>query len=277
MSALLALPAAACYGLADFAGAIAARREPVLVVTAVAQLAGLALLLPALAVLPGAVSWPALAIGALGGLAGTAGLAMYFRGLAIGPMGVVAPLSALVAAGLPFGVGVLLGGERPGALALAATTLALAAVWLTTASTARRNTPARLGLLLGLGSGVGFGLFFVALDATPDGSGLWPLLGARAASVPLLIAVLFVVQRAPRTPRHPGLMVLSGVGDTVANALFLLATRVGLLSLSAVLVSLYPVVVALLARWVLGERLTARQSVGAVLAVAAAGLLAAAG
>ncbi len=275
MSAPLALGAALSYGIADFAGALATKRERVLVVTAYAQLAGLVALVPAVLLLPGSPSAAALGIGALGGLAGTAGLAMYFRGLAIGPMGVVAPLSAVVAAGLPFGVGVLAGGERPGILALVATVLALVAVWLTTAgSTANGGSPRR-AVLLGLGSGLGFGLFFVALDATPDGSGLWPLLGARTTSVSVLIVILLVLA-GPRLPGHPGLMIVSGIGDTLANALFLLATRAGLLSLSAVLVSLYPVVVALLARWVLGERLTRVQSAAAVLAVAAAALLAAA-
>ncbi len=273
MSVPFAVPAAVAYGVADFAGGLAARRDPVLLVVVVAQLAGVAALLPALALLPGTPSWSAVGLGALGGLAGTAGVAMYFRGLAIGPMGVVAPLSALAAAGLPVGVGVLLAGERPGPGALVATTLAMAAIWLTTASS-RRDGPARRGVLLGLGSGAGFGLFFVALDATPVGSGLWPLLGARAASVPVLLVVLLAVH-GPRRPRSTGLMLVSGVGDTVANVLFLLATRTGLLSLSAVLVSLYPVVVVLLARCVLGERLTRVQSCGAVLALGAAGLLAA--
>ncbi len=276
MSAPLALGAAISYGIGDFAGALATKRERVLVVTAYAQLVGLVALVPAVLLLPGSPSAAALGIGALSGLAGTAGLAMYFRGLAIGPMGVVAPLSAVVSAGLPFGVGVLAGGERPGILALVATALALVAVWLTTSgsSSAGGGSP-RSGVLLGLGSGVGFGLFFVGLDATPDGSGLWPLIGARTTSVTTLIVILLLLA-GPRLPRRPGLMILSGFGDTLANVLFLLATRAGLLSLSAVLVSLYPVVVALLARWVLGERLTRVQSVAAVLAVAAAGLLAAA-
>jgi drug/metabolite transporter (DMT)-like permease len=276
VSAPLALGAALSYGIGDFAGAVATKREPVLVVTAYAQLAGLVVLVPAVLLLPGSPSVAALVIGALSGLAGTAGLAMYFRGLAIGPMGVVAPLSAVVSAGLPFGIGVLLGGERPGILALVATGLALVAVWLTTSgSTITGSGSSRHGVLLGLGSGVGFGLFFVGLDATPDGSGLWPLLGARTTSVTVLIVILLLLS-GPRLPRRPGLMIVSGFGDTFANVLFLLATRAGLLSLSAVLVSLYPVVVALLARWVLGERLTRVQSAAAVLAVAAAGLLAAA-
>ena len=272
MSVPIALPTAVAYGIADFTGGLAARRAPVLAVTAVVQVAGLLALLPVIFLLPGRPSAAALVIGGLAGVAGAAGLLLYLRALAVGPMGVVAPLSAVVGAGLPLVVGVL-GGERPGPLTLLAVAVALVAILLATAGTPGVAT-SRSGPALGLAAGVGFGLFFIGLDATPPDSGLWPLLAGRVATVTLLVA-LVAARRSAARPNS--LMVISGVADTAANAGFLLATRVGQLGISAVVVSLYPVVVVLLARIVLRERLTPLQLTSAGLALGASVLLAATG
>jgi drug/metabolite transporter (DMT)-like permease len=274
MSVPFALSSAVAYGFGDFAGGLAARKTPVLRVTAVAQLSGLAVLLPATLLVPGQISLGALGFGAVAGVGGMLGLLLYMRGLAVGPMGVVAPLSALVGAGLPLVAGVL-GGERPGAVGWLALLVALVAIGLASAGS-RGDAAAGAGLLYGLGAGVGFGLFFVALDMSPDGSGLWPLVAGRAVSVTLLALVL--LSPARRGPLHGlRLMLLCGVLDTAANVLFLLATRTGALSVSGVLVSLYPVVVVLLARFVLKEKLTGLQLTGVGLALTASALLATAG
>jgi drug/metabolite transporter (DMT)-like permease len=300
MSVPVALPAALSYGVADFAGGLAARRASVLVVTLVAQATGLVALLPALWLLPGHPSVATFALGALAGIAGTAGLLLYLRALAVGPMGVVAPLSAVVGAGLPLFAGVL-SGERLGPVTVLAIVVALVAILLATAGT-RRDAGATTGPLLGLAAGVGFGLFFIGLDATADDSGLWPLIAGRVTSV-ALVAVLVLRHRLPLRPaarpavRHPEpagaprpvepepvaarspirLMVVSGVFDTTANVLFLLASRLGDLGVSAVVVSLYPVVVVLLARVVLRERLTGMQLASVGLALGSSVLLAVTG
>jgi drug/metabolite transporter (DMT)-like permease len=272
MSVPFALSSAAAYGVGDFVGGLAARRTPVLQVTLIAQAAGLLALLPATALLPGEVSAAGLGFGALAGLAGMTGLLLYLRGLAVGPMGVVAPLSAVVGAGLPLVAGVL-GGERPGPVAALALAVALAAIAMASAGS-RGNAAAGAGLAYGLGAGVGFGLFFVVLDLTPAGSGLWPLVAGRVTSVTLLALVL--LGRGRSAPLHGvRLMVVCGVLDTAANVLFLLAARAGALSVSGVLVSLYPVVVVVLARFVLRERLTGLQLTGVGLALTASALLAA--
>ena len=270
---MIAIGAALSYGVADFAGGLASRRASTVVVLVVAQGTGFLVLLPAVLLLPGQPSVAALGLGAAAGLAGLTGLLLYLRGLAVGPMGVVAPLSAVVGAGLPLVVG-LLGGERPGGLAWLAVGIALVAITMATAGT-RNDAAAGIGLALGLGAGVGFGLFFVVLDATPGDSGLWPILAGRAVGF-VLLAVAIVVLR-PGRGGPIGLMALSGLLDAGANVLFLLATRLGSLGVSAVLVSLYPVVVVLLARVVLGERLTGLQLASAGLALAASVLLAATG
>jgi drug/metabolite transporter (DMT)-like permease len=272
VSVPIALPTAVAYGVADFAGGLAARRAPVLAVTAVVQLAGLIALLPVAVLVPGRPSVAGLALGGLAGIAGGAGLLLYLRALALGPMGVVAPLSAVVGAGLPLAVGVL-GGERPGPVTMLAVAVALVAIVLATASTGR-DTGGRLGPVLGLAAGVGFGGFFIVLDATPPDSGLWPLVAGRVLTVAVLGALVAVRRSGARPTR---LMIVSGVADTAANAGFLLATRLGDLGVSAVVVSLYPVVVVLLARIVLGERLSPLQLTGAGLALGAGVLLAAGG
>jgi len=272
MSVPFALSSAAAYGAGDFAGGLAARRAPVLRVTTVAQAAGTVVLLPAALLVPGHLSLAAAGIGALAGVSGMAGLLLYMRGLAAGPMGLVAPLSSVVGAGLPLAAG-LLGGERPGGVAWLALAVALVAIVLAGAGS-RGDAAAGAGLAYGLGAGVGFGLFFVAIAATPDDAGLWPLVAGRVVSVTLLVAVLLRNGRPAGCPAGIGLMVLCGVLDTAANVLFLLATRTGALSVSGVLVSLYPVVVLLLARFVLRERLTGLQLTGVGLALTASALLA---
>ena len=222
--------------------------------------------------LPGSPSAAAAGVGALAGLAGSCGLVWYFRGLARGPMGVVAPLSALTSAGLPLLVGVT-AGESTSPVTVCGVAVALLAIALATAGT-RRDRAATGGLLLGTGSGVGFGLFFVALNATPPDSGLWPLLAAKVASV-VVFGSLLLARRgsSEATWTRFGLILLSGTADMVANVLFLLATRQGALSVSAVLVSLYPVVVVVLARFVLRERLTWLQATSVALALTASALL----
>jgi uncharacterized membrane protein len=287
MSVPIALPAALAYGIADFAGGIASRRAPVLAVTAGVQVVGLVALAPVVLVVGGTPSVAAFALGALGGLAGAAGLLLYLRGLAVGPMGVVAPLSAVVGAGLPLLVGIAWG-ERPTVLTLVAIAIALVAILLANAG-GSRGGGGRTGPLLALGAGAGFALFFVALDATPADSALWPLMAGRLTTAPLLTLLALALfhrestDRARRDRRSGTgstgsgvgrLVVLSGVFDTFANVLFLLATRSGDLGVSAVVVSLYPVVVVLLARFVLGERLTGMQIGSAGLALGASVLLA---
>jgi drug/metabolite transporter (DMT)-like permease len=276
MSLYFALPGALAYGLADFAGGMATRRAPVFVVTAVVQVAGLVALLPVMPFAGGTLSWAAVGWGVLAAAGGTGGLLLYLRALAVGPMGVVAPLSAVVGAGLPLLVG-LLSGERLGPITLVAIGIALVAIVLATAG-GKAGTGSRLGPLMALGAGAGFALFFVGLHAAPVDSGMWPLLVGRLVSAPVLVVVVALTRGVRPGAGFPlKLALVSGVFDTLANVFFLLATRAGDLGVSSVVVSLYPVVVALLAGLVLRERLTGLQLGGAGLAVGASVLLAVGG
>lgn len=221
----------------------------------------------------------------------------YFRALAIGPMGVTAPVAAIMGAGVPITVGLALG-ERPSMLALVGVALGVAAAVLVSrpmpshaggpavsgssdldVSLAGVNETAvdrpllANGIVVAAIAGGLFGLFFVALDQAPDNGGLWPLLAARVAGLALLGALL--LHRRPSPPDGAALRVglLSGLLDMVANVLFLLATQQGLLVLVSVLVSLYPVGVVLLARVVLAERLGRLQWSGVGLALVATVLI----
>lgn len=297
MAALLALGAAATWGVGDFLGGLTSRRANELVVTALSQLAGLLVLAVLLPLGGAAVSGAALGWGALAGIGGAGGLLAYFKALAIGPMGVTAPVAALTGAAVPVMAGVALG-ERPGAVAwlgvavgIAATVLASRpaeeAVVHPTSHPARDVAPAdaapaavpagadlRAGIVSAGIAGLLFGLFFVALDQAPSDTGLWPLLGARLAGLTML-AGLLAVRRPPRPDGAATRLALtSGLLDMAANTLFLLAVQRGLLVLVSVLTSLYPVGVVLLARLVLGERLGRAQQVGVVLAMVAVVLIA---
>jgi len=275
---LLALLAAAGFGISDVTGAVAARRASALTVTLGIQAVGMVALIPALWVVTGTRSPQALLIGGLAGGLGAIGLVIYLRAMAVGPIGVISPISALVGAGVPVGWGVVLLGEQVGPRQLTGILLGLLAVGAVAyvPGSSIRSDGAR-SILQALVAGAAFGLFFVALNASPPGSGLWPLVGARSVAITVLLAAV-LLRRRPLLPRGVGgLVLVSGVGDILANALFLAATRVGLLSLVSLLTSLYPVVALMVARWWLQERLTTTQAGGVLAALLATALLAGGG
>jgi uncharacterized membrane protein len=277
VAVVLALASAVVYGLADFCGGIASRRAAAATVVAVSQAAGLvvvALLLPWLAGEPAPAD---LAWGAAAGAAGGAGLLLFYRALADGVMSVVAPVTAVSAAAFPVLGGLVLG-ERLGPAAVAGIVLALVAVVLVAAEdglsslrTARLRTVAPA-----LAAGAGFGLFFVLLERTGGDAGLTPLAAARVVSVLLVGGLALATVRSLRVPRRVlPVVLLAGVGDMAANALFLVATQAGgQLAVTGVLASLYPVSTVVLAQVVLRERLAGVQRTGLLVAAAAVVLIA---
>lgn len=282
MAVVLALCSSLCWGVGDFLGGRVASRSPALTVTVGTQAFGLLVVLVLAPLLGGVASTSALVLGAGAGVVGGIGLVVYFRALAMGPMGLVAPLAGAVGALVPVTAG-LVDGEEVGPLALLGIVAGLGAVVLATMDPASRpaSRPRRSGREIVTGgpalavlAGLAFGVFFVALDRTPTDSGLWPLVGARVASVGLL-GLVAVARRRPLPARSDvPTVAASGVLDSAANALFLLATRSGLLALTGLLSSLYPVVIVVLARQVLGERLARVQVVGVALALVAVVLVA---
>jgi drug/metabolite transporter (DMT)-like permease len=274
VATVLALGAALSFGISDISGAIAARRSSALQVALGLQLAGLPVLLVGLLLLPGVLSLRALTLGVLAGVVGNLGLVLYLRSMAVGPVGVISPLSALVGAAVPVAWGVWLVGDELDAWQLVGVVAGLVAVVLVAyAPGAAQRAYGRRGPLYALVAGVAFGLFFVVLDATPADSGLWPLVGSRIGGTVLLLGLLAAAPRPLPGRASIPLIALAGLTDMLANLLFLLATREGLLSLASLVTSLYPVVALLGARLLLAERLTRLQGVGVALALTATALL----
>jgi uncharacterized membrane protein len=287
MAVVLGLLAAITYGSADFLGGLATKRNPAIRVALVSQIIGFAAYLVALPFLPeGRFTGEAWLWGGLAGLTGGLGLAFLYRGLAHGRMSVVAPITAVIAAVIPVAFG-LLTGERPSALQLVGIALAIPAIALVSsvphssanpsaAGTTVRSRAASLGVFDALVSGIGIGLFFITLARPGEDTGVYPLVAARIASVSMFLVLVLVTRISFRPARGTvGIVAASGVIDVTANLLYLLGTREGLVSVVAVLTSLYPGATVALARVVVKERLSVTQLVGLGLALAGVASIAA--
>jgi len=272
---VLAMAGSLAYGAADFLGGVAAREAHVLRVVVVAAPASLVVALvlwPAIGADfdPGAVGW-----GAASGLASAAAFALLYRTLAIGPMSVLSPVTALVSAVLPVGVG-LAGGERLGGPAVAGIVLALVAVVLVSGGAGTGGLrPSRTALALAFGAGAAIAVQLVFLDLAPDSSGVAPLLVGRVLSSVVVLGAAVAV-RGRLGDARPSLPASAAAGalDSLANVAFLLAVRDGPLAVVAVITALYPAGTVLLARVVLAERIGPAQVAGLALAGVAVSLLA---
>lgn len=245
--------------------------------------------------------------GAFSGLLGAIGLLLLYFALGRGPMTIVAPTTALIAASLPVAAGTLLG-ERPSQPQWIGIIGALIAIVVISGGASQtedsdlsrelaerskhprptidrtsfdRPTIDRTTLLATVGAGLGFGAFFVALDYTSDESGLWPLVAGRIASA-LVVTILVISNRriralalAPNLRSAVPAIAASAALDVTANVFFLFAVRGGLLSIVSVISSLYPASTILLANRILREHISRKQFGGMVLAVGAIGLVAA--
>jgi drug/metabolite transporter (DMT)-like permease len=257
------------WGVADFVGGLKSRSLPVLNVVVTSQITGLVLIAVFVAIRgEGAPGGDFAVFAALSAIAGVTGLLAFYRGLAIGNMGVVAPISACAAV-VPVTVGIATG-DRPGALQALGLMLALAGVVLASreevvggvgGGTAR-------GAGLAIVSALGFGFFFLAMDRASDGDVAWAMFVNRLTGVGLLLAATLVLRPAWRVGRRD-LPVLGGVGilDIGANASFGLAAREGLVSIVSVLGSLYPLTTVALAAVVLHERPHRLAQMGVVVAL----------
>ena len=270
MSYLLAIASAAFYGAADFIGGLASRRAHTSAVVVVSGITGLAVLGVLIPLMPPSAPAPRdMAWGAVAGLLGGAGLGFLYRALAIGTMSVIAPTTAVCGVSIPVIAGILLG-ERPSRLTTAGMALALVAIVLVSQEKREDGTVRSRGIGLALLSGVAIGFFYLALAETSPAAGLWPLLASRAASVTLFAAAAVVSRQSLRMAAPlTRLVIACGVLDMVANALYLVASRGGPLSVVVTLVSLYPASTVILARVVLAERLSAWQVAGVVCALVA--------
>ena len=276
----LAFGSAATWGCGDFLSGLMSRRLPVLTVLLVTQAAGVPLMLIAALVNGVPTDWSFIPLGGLAALGGLTGLGALFRGMAVGAMSLVAPLSATGAA-IPVLVG-LVTGEAPTAVQGAGILFALIGVMLASrqsgdASSVRRSTLAA-GAGYGLIAALGFGAFYVVLRAATTAAGgdpFWPVVAARSTGTAIMLAVALAVrpQLAVRAA-DLGTLILAGALDVAANALYAAASNTGIGALAAVLSSLFPITTIALARLFLHERLAPAQSLGVLSALAGVALIA---
>ena len=274
--AVLALLGAGFWGVGDFLGGLASRRAHVLTVLALSQAAGLV----------GAATWALTSGGARPGLAdmlpaagagvcGAIGLAALYRGMAIGAMGIVAPISAaspIVPLAVDVARGVVPSGVQWGGIAVVlGGIVVLAREPRGGAATSR----VAAGVALAVVAALGFGLFVVGLDASSDTSVAWTILVVRSTSTLLALTAALVVSASLRPPERLLPMILAvGAFDTLANVLVAFATTRGPAGIVAVLSALYPVTTVVLARALLGERLDRTRRIGGVLALGGAAAVA---
>jgi drug/metabolite transporter (DMT)-like permease len=276
MTAILALLSALLYGIADFTGGHVTRRNPVFSVMVLTQAVGLFVALVAAPLVgPNAPRALDMAWGLAAGGLGFAGVAFLYAGLAKCTAAIVSPLSALVGAILPAAFGALLG-ERPSGSALAGSALCVPAILLLAYERGETKDRAKLkaSFLYGAAAGLGFGGFFIAISRTAPDSGLWPLIGSRAASLAIVSAIVllrrgrFSIARADLPAA-----AFAGAADMAANLFFLLAARTGLLIIVTLITSLYPAPTVILARLFHAQRISLPRAAGIALALAGIALI----
>ena len=273
MAIILALISSALFGAGDFLGGVASRRTHVLVVVGASHVVGLLLILLVTPFMADAITLRDLGIGGIAGIAGLVGIAFLYHSLSRGPMAVVAPIAAVSNAAVPALWGIYFG-DRLSAPQLVGVVLGLAAILLVSRASgeetsAGTTTPGLVGVALL--SGVGFGGFFICMDLTAEATTPWPLVSARVVSAGIALLLLARMGRSPipRRDEARGAIVGAGILDMTANLAILIAVHHGMLSLVAVLGSLYPASTVLLARYVLQERMARTQVVGLVVALVA--------
>ena len=268
---MLALAASVSWGISDFLGGLNSRYLAVASVMLVSQTVGLVLLLP-LALLHGwpAFDGPSYAFATAGSAAGLIGIAAMYRGMAVGAVSIVAPISATGAA-LPVLFG-LLRGEHATPVQMLGMGLVLVGIVLASRAADGASDSGSPKLARGVGfaalAALGFGGFFVLIHQASTYDVLWAGTIQRLTGVCIMLIVVLALRPslAVGWPRVPGLLVV-GALDTGANVWYAYASTSGLVSVSAVLASLYPVMTVVLARFVLRERLSPSQGTGVVCAL----------
>ncbi|MFY8050818.1 MAG: EamA family transporter [Aquiluna sp.] len=284
MTILFGLLTAFSYGYADFVGAIAAKRVRALTVTTVAFSFGLLLALLFSLFAGASYNESVVLYGILAGICSAAAISFLYAALALGPISIVSPFTAVLSAIVPVIVDIA-AGQALGELSLLAIVLILIAVVLVAFVPGQDvRLPTLRATIYSIGAGLGFAGTFVFIDAAPSDSGLGVLVVMRVIGITILFALLAIllfsgkskvlIEKEVFALSTIWLVLLAGFGDVTGNLFFIIATREGALAIAAVLTSLYPVGTILLAKIFLKERIAISQNIGIVLAVGACALLA---
>jgi uncharacterized membrane protein len=276
-AAVLALGSAVCFGIADYAGGLLARRANAAVIALGVQVSGAVLVCAAAPWVPAAHStWQDLGWGALSGVGTAVGVLFLYRGLTHGSMSLVVPLSTVGGVVLPVVIGLVLLGEDPSLPAATGIAVSVPAIALISGGDGASAPGDRFAAVQALVSSVGFALQYVALAQAAPTAGLWPVAAGRVASVLTMLAFAGALASRLRLPRALVLpTVANGAVAASGLVLYMLSTRQELMAVAVVLSSLYPAIPVLLGIAVLRERLTARQAVGLLGAGATVALVAA--
>lgn len=285
MTIIFGLLSAFSYGYADFVGAIAAKKVRALAVTTVAFVFGLTIAVFLSLFFGASYQLSVIQIGIYAGICSAAAITFLYAALALGPISIVSPLTAVLSAMIPVLFDVA-SGQQLSAFALVAIAMILVAVVLVAFIPGDAvRLPTLRATLYSVGAGVGFAGIFLFLDMAPEGSGLGVLVVMRVVGLVLLAGGLIGLMLAGRSKVFVEkelfgksvfpLVLLAGLGDVTGNVFFMIATSSGALAVAAVLTSLYPVGTILLARIFLKERIALSQNIGIALAIAACALLAA--
>jgi drug/metabolite transporter (DMT)-like permease len=273
LAVALALGASATWGLADFFGPLKGRTLGALRVLVYVQLGGLAAIALAIAIRgKGPADLSALfAIPAA--ISGTLGLYAYYRGMAVGAMSIVAPIAG-ISAGIPVIFGIVTG-DRPSPWQWLGIAGALGGVFLASREAGHGGRVAA-GVGLALLAAIGFGGYFPPMHAAGEADFWWASLIFRMTSTSVILAAVAI--RRPSvavSPIEVPLLALIGIGDMLGNLLFAAASTSGLVSITSVLASLYPIITVVLARLVLKERVARSQEAGIALTLAGVALISA--
>ena len=284
MTILFGLLTAFSYGYADFVGAIAAKKVRALTVTTVAFSFGLLLALLFSLFAGASYNESVVLYGILAGICSAAAISFLYAALALGPISIVSPFTAVLSAIVPVVVDIA-SGQALGELSLLAIVLILIAVVLVAFVPGQDvRLPTLRATIYSIGAGLGFAGTFVFIDAAPSDSGLGVLVVMRVIGITILFALLAIllfsgkskvlIEKEVFALSTIWLVLLAGFGDVTGNLFFIIATREGALAIAAVLTSLYPVGTILLAKIFLKEKIALSQNIGIVLAVGACALLA---
>jgi drug/metabolite transporter (DMT)-like permease len=267
------LSAALTWGAADFSGGLATKTVNPFRVVVVAHATGLVFMIAlALAFGEPMASGRAMLFGAIAGAVGGIGLAAFYKSLAVGTMGINAPLSAVITAIVPLAYSFMTE-ARPQGIRIAGFVLALVSIWIMAAPRGGIER-SQQGLGLAIVAGIGFGGFLLLMKLAGPQGVFWPLASARAASFSLMLILVLLSRAHGRVDaRALKFMIVAGILDSGANALYVMAAQRGRLDVAAVLSSMYPASTLILARFVLKERLSRLQACGTIAALVAVGLI----
>jgi len=273
LSPVTAMASAVTLGIADFTGGFAGRRSSAPSVAIGIESVGLIAVPLAFVLLPRGWDSQAALLAFAGGGVGGLGLLAFYRAMSLNLIGVVAPITGFVAAALPVAVG-LIGGDRLQVWQAGGIAVGLAALVLINGPSGDGAGNARLGVVLALFAGVAFGLFFILFHAASH-AGVTAFVSGRLGSMTAALAAAAVIRTSPVINRSVvRLVAVGGVFDGTGVVLYLYATHVGLLSVTALLTSFYPAFTVLCARLFTHERMTPAQLFGAALAIVAIAMIA---